>query len=173
MAVSKARNIESLDEICESLDNLYLKNLELMEEKIQANIQMEIVLREGHIELAKARYIRGKESMGRLQLPTKDEEVFSLFDLETTISEEKEIPHFDISLKKSNDNDQDIQDPIKRFGVLVPQNLRNAQKKFQESLYHATKVANVSAELFGTQNELESLMNVKKSLCGDKSKIKA
>lgn len=133
---------------------------------------MENFLREGHIELAKARYIRGKESMGRLQLPTKDEEVTSLFDLETTISEENEVPHFDISLKKSNDSDQDIQDPIKRFGVLVPQNLRNAQKNFQESLYLATKVANVSAELLGTQNELESLINVKKCLREDSSKIK-
>ena len=133
---------------------------------------MENLLREGHIELAKARYIRGKESMGRLQLPTKDEEIASLFDLETTISENNQVPHFDISLKKSNDSDQDIPDPIKRFGVLVPQNLRNAQKRFQESLYLATKAANVSAELFDTQNQLQSLFNEKKSLCDDSSKLK-
>ena len=155
-----------MDEICQSLDKLTLRNLELMEEKIHTVIQMEHLLREGHIELAKARYIRGKESIGRLQLPTADEEMTSVFDLETTIPEKDNhiVPHFDISMKKYTDSKQNIPDPIKRFGVLVPQSLRNAQKRFQESLYLSTKVANVSAELHSIQNEFQSLANAKKNL---------
>lgn len=154
-----------MEEICESLDKLTVKNLELMEEKILANIQMETVLREGHIELAKARYIRGKENIGSLQIPTEDEEITSLFQLETTESKENNVPFFDISLKKSTENE--IPNPIKRFGVLVPQSLRNAQKRFQEALYLSAKVANVSSQLCGIQNELQILLSEKKKSAVD------
>lgn len=150
-----------MENICESLDKLTLKNLELMEEKIRTNIEMETILREGHIELAKARYIRGKESIGCLQIPSEDEEITSLFHLETIKSNETDVPVFDISLKKS---EKDIPNPIRRFGVLVPQNLKNAQKRFQESLYITAKIANVSAQLLNIQNEFQSLMRVKKKI---------
>lgn len=159
-----------MEEICENLDKLTMKSLELMEEKISANIEMETILRDGHIELAKARYIRGKESIGRLQIPTEDEEIESLFELETIKSNEMDIPVFDISLRKSSNTEKAIPNPIKRFGVLVPQNLKNAQKRFQESLFIAAKIANVSAQILNNENEFQSLMKEKQELSNTENK---
>ncbi|XP_043266150.1 coiled-coil domain-containing protein 115-like [Colletes gigas] len=157
---------ESIDDICKAIDENLLHNLELMEEKISVNVQLENVLRKGHIELAKAKYIRGKESISILQVPDNDEKVATLFELETKITEEtgKIIPNFDISLKKL-DKEDEIQDPIKWFGVLVPQSLRIAQKRFQESLYFAIRAANIQAEITSISDKLQSLYFLKNDSC--------
>ena len=156
---------KNIDEICEELDNLTLRSLQLMDEKIAVNIEMEKIIREGYIELAKARYIRGKESIGPLQIP-KDGQMNSLFELETSSIDKNgnDLPSFDISLKIEKDNSEKLQDPIKWFGVLVPQNLRTAQKRFQESLYLIVRAANISSELDTIPGDLESLKSLKATL---------
>ncbi|XP_053980939.1 coiled-coil domain-containing protein 115-like [Hylaeus anthracinus] len=158
---------ESIDDICKAIDENLLRNLELMEGKIIVNVQLENILRDGHIELAKAKYIRGKESISVLQIPDDDEKVATLFELETKITEEtgKIIPNFDISLKKLDKDGGEIQDPIKWFGVLVPQSLRIAQKRFQESLYLVIRAANIQAELNSVLDKLKSLYFLKNDSC--------
>ncbi|XP_076175349.1 vacuolar ATPase assembly protein VMA22 [Ptiloglossa arizonensis] len=158
---------DSVDDICKAIDENLLRNLELMEEKININIQLENILRDGHIELAKAKYIRGKESISVLQIPDDDEKVATLFELETKITEEtgKIIPNFDLSLKKLEKDGDKIQDPIKWFGVLVPQSLRIAQKRFQESLYLAIRAANIQAEITSVLEKLKSLYFLKNDSC--------
>lgn len=158
---------KSLDEVCEALDNLSIQNLELIEEKVLLSIQLENLLRQGHIDLAKARYIRGKESVGMLQVPSEDNEIRSLFDLETSYSKDepekmKDIPNFDISLRKSNKEEEAPQDPIKWFGVLVPQSLKSAQKHFQDALYLTVKIANIQAQLTEVTSQSASLKLLKK-----------
>ncbi|XP_031788846.1 coiled-coil domain-containing protein 115-like, partial [Nasonia vitripennis] len=75
----------------------------------------------------------------------------------------KDIPNFDISLKKSNKEEETPQDPIKWFGVmLVPQSLKTAQKHFQGALYLAVKIANVQAQLTKVTSQSESLKLLKK-----------
>ncbi|XP_031776884.1 coiled-coil domain-containing protein 115 [Nasonia vitripennis] len=91
----------------------------------------------------------------------------SLFDLETSYSKGeqekiKDIPNLDISLKKSNKEEETPQDPIKWFGVLVPQSLKTAQKHFQDALYLAVKIANVQAQLTKVTSQSESLKLLKK-----------
>ncbi len=89
----------------------------------------------------------------------------SLFDLETSYSkgeEEKDIPNFDISLRKSNKEEEVLQDPIKWFGVLVPQSLKSAQKHFQDALYLTVKIANIQAQLTKLTSHSESLKLLKK-----------
>lgn len=158
---------ESTDDVCKAIDDNLLRNLELMEEKININVQMEKILRDGYIELAKAKYIRSKESISVLQVPVDDERVVTLFELETKLTEEtgKIIPNFDISLKSLDKDAEEIQDPIKWFGVLVPQSLRIAQKRFQESLYLAVRAANVQAELTSVLDKLKSLYFLKHTSC--------
>ncbi|KAK0090712.1 hypothetical protein PV326_004054 [Microctonus aethiopoides] len=133
-----------------------------IEEKVKTTIEMECLLKDGHLELAKARYIRGKESVGIYRIP-QESQIHSLFDLETTFDENKFqsgiVPHFDISLK-SKEHDNEIQNPIKWFGVLVPQNLKIAQKKFQESIYLVTKIANISAELETISKQYQNMKNL-------------
>nr|XP_012222666.1 PREDICTED: coiled-coil domain-containing protein 115 [Linepithema humile] len=155
---------KNIDVISEKIDELLLHKLELMEEKVGANIQMETLLKDGHIELAKAKYIRGKENISILQVPNNDDTMISLFDLETKINKDDNTASLDISLKKSND-EAESKDPIKWFGVLVPQSLRNSQKRFQDSIYFATKIANVQAELTSVLSKLETLHLQKDSLC--------
>ncbi|CAL7934323.1 unnamed protein product [Xylocopa violacea] len=154
---------ESIDDVCKAIDENLLRNLELMEEKININVQMEQILRDGYIELAKAKYIRGKESISILQVPVDDERVVTLYELETKLTEEtgKIIPNFDLSLKIFDKDEDKIQDPIKWFGVLVPQSLRIAQKRFQETLYLAVRAANVQAEITSVLDKLQSLYFLK------------
>lgn len=158
---------ESIDDICKAIDENLLRNLELIEEKININVQMEKILRDGYIELAKAKYIRGKESISVLQIPVDDDRVVTLFELETKLTEEtgKIVPNFDISLKKLDKIGNEIQDPIKWFGVLVPQSLRIAQKRFQESLYLIVRAANIQAEITSVVDKLQSLYFLKYTSC--------
>ena len=162
---------ESIDDICKAIDENLLRNLELMQEKIDVNVQMEKILRDGYIELAKAKYIRGKESISVLQIPVEDE-IVTLFELETKLTEEtgKIVPNFDISLKKSDNSGDEIQDPIKWFGVLVPQSLRIAQKRFQESLYLIVRAANIQAEITSVVDKLQSLYFLKHTSCSNDPK---
>lgn len=151
------------------MDNLALESLELLEEKILLSIQIENKLREGHIELAKARYIRGKESVGMLQIPSEENEVKPLFELETKFnesngkenSEKEEFPTFDISFKKSDNQEEEIQNPLKWFGVLVPQSLKSAQKHFQDAIFLSVKLANVQSELNKVTGKTDSLKKLK------------
>ncbi|KAL2722043.1 hypothetical protein V1477_020863 [Vespula maculifrons] len=158
---------KNIDDICNAIDKLFLRNLELIEEKVSTNVQMELLLRSGYIELAKARYISGKENVSILQIPVNKENISSLFKLESKFIKESEdtIPSFDISLKEENEFGEDIQNPIKWFGVLVPQNLRTAQKRFQESVYLATKIANIHCELDYIANKLKALYLLKNAFC--------
>jgi len=158
---------KNVDVISEEIDELMLRKLELMEEKVRGNIQIEALLKDGHIELAKAKYIRGMENISILQVPNNEDTVTSLFDLETKITTEDNdtVPCFDISFKKLSDDADGPRDPIKWFGVLVPQNLRNSQKRFQESIYLAVKIANIQAELISVLSKLKTLCIQKDSLC--------
>lgn len=162
---------KSIDALSREIDELLLYKLELIEEKIRGNIQMEILLKDGYIELAKAKYIRGKENIGILQVPSNTDVMVSLFNLETTeISEnDNTVPStFDISLKTSNNEVDCPSDPIRWFGVLVPQNLKTSQKRFQESVYLAIKIANIQVQLVSVFSKLKTLYIQKSNLhCQD------
>ncbi|XP_029162790.1 coiled-coil domain-containing protein 115 [Nylanderia fulva] len=163
---------KSMDTLSEEIDDLLLHKLELMEEKIRETVQMETLLKDGHIELAKAKYIRGKENISILQVPNNEDTVTSLFDLETSVTNDNDndaAPSFDISLKKSNNEADGPRDPVKWFGVLVPQNLRNSQKRFQASVYLSAKIANVQAELNSVLSKLKTLQIQKDNLCSPNS----
>lgn len=102
-----------------------------------------------------------------MQVPVDNERVVTLFELETKLTEEtgKIVPNFDISLKRLDKSEDEIQDPIKWFGVLVPQSLRIAQKRFQESLYLIVRAANIQAEIASVVDKLQSLYFLKQTSC--------
>lgn len=127
----------------QDLDNLILRSLDLTEEKIVNTIQLENLVKDGHIEVAKSKYIQGRETIGMIRVP-QDKTINTLFELETTMTEEQ-VPKFDIHMKKQEDIESC--NPLKWFGVLVPQSLKTAQRKFQESIYLAAKIANITSEL--------------------------
>lgn len=157
---------KNIDTLSEEIDELLLRKLELIEEKIRGNIQMEMLLKDGYIELAKAKYICGKENIGILQVPSNTDTMISLFDLETKVMSENDDTRscFDISLKKFNSEMNKPADPIKWFGILVPQNLKNSQKRFQESVYLAIKIANIQVQLASVFSKLKTLYIQKNNL---------
>ncbi|XP_034936359.1 coiled-coil domain-containing protein 115 [Chelonus insularis] len=151
-----------IENVCEKLDILMLHILKLTEEKISVTLQLENQMKEGFIELAKARYIRGKESVGLIQVP-QDTPISSLLDLELSFNKNPSIPHFDIRMKNKEEN-VEHQDPIRWFGVLVPQSLKTSQKRFQESIYLSVRMANIVAELTKLNEDFEIAKKLKNRL---------
>ncbi|EZA51337.1 hypothetical protein DMN91_002329 [Ooceraea biroi] len=156
---------DDIDTLSEEIDKLILQNLDLMEEKICKNLEMEQLLKGGHIELAKTKYIRGKENISMLQVPNNEDTVTSLFDLETLeVLDDNYADRFDINLKKLNGKADEPKDPIKWFGLLVPQNLKTSQQCFQRSIYLAVSIANIQANLVSLTSKLEKLYTQKDNL---------
>lgn len=153
---------EKIENINEKLDELVIRNFELMEEQMVANLQLEQSLRNGKLELAKTRMLRGKENIGMIQVPIYKDDISPLFNLETSPPEENSsaFPQFSISLK-SQSSDENNSDPLKWFGILVPQSLKSAQKYFQDATYNAVKIANLKAEHSSLMNEIKTLDSVK------------
>lgn len=139
---------KELEHINEDLDKLLLRCLHLTEEKIVYTVQLENFMKDGLIEIAKSRYIQGRETVGISNVPN-DKSSETLFQLETSYDEKEPgsnpLAKFDIQLK--NKEDIGTCNPLKWFGVLVPQSLKTAQHKFQESIYLSVKIANITAEL--------------------------
>jgi len=159
---------KDIDSLSEEIDKLLLQNLSLMEEKIRTNLEMEQILKSAHIELAKTKYIRGKENISILQVPNNEDTVTSLFDLETfETSDDYDgyTEYFDINPKKLNDKADEPKDPIKWFGVLVPRNLKTSQQYFQRSIQLVVTVANIQANIVSVMRKIEELFIQKNNLC--------
>jgi len=104
-------------------------------------------------------------------LSEKQEEEGSLRK-RTGKDEEKCKERDDLSPKKCEGNGfVTATDPIKWFGCLVPQNLRQAQKGFQTALEVVIESANVQSELETTCKKVEKLLKLKAGLAAGKSEL--
>lgn len=92
------------------------------------------------------------------QLNTKIESVdLNSADCESSTSSEN-------ILMETRKHYQKINDPLKWFGILTPQSLRNCQKHFQRSLDNVATIASV-------QNEIKALFNYMDYLKAEKKKM--
>lgn len=149
------------------LDDLAIRILELMNEYIEIKLMLEKAIRSGCLDLAKARYVMGNNSVSALQLPV--EETASLATVTTSVDDynkhtfqlQRIIPP--IKAKQNTDNGPRShgQDPLKWFGVLVPQNLRQGQAWFQKALDLVIQCINIKEELENCQYEYKKLLKVK------------
>jgi len=86
--------------------------------------------------------------------------------------EEKCKERDDLSPKKCEGNGfVTAADPIKWFGCLVPQNLRQAQKGFHTALDAVIECANIQSELETTRKKVEKLSKLKAALTAGKSEL--
>ncbi|KAJ8972691.1 hypothetical protein NQ317_001712 [Molorchus minor] len=156
---------EDLDRICTTLDKLTLDSLSLIEEEIQLKLILENSMCEGETHLAKARYIMGHKNVSALQLPTENSPEFSA-SIQTLSNEDEKLygqKSFEIcSIKK--DEDKSVHDPIKWFGILVPQNLNYAQNMFKQALQWAIQAINVQTQLRETLIAIGQLKKVKANM---------
>lgn len=132
------------------LDKIILKQLFLMEEKMCCELSIESSITNGCFQLAKSRYIMGQSSVSMTRLPTECSAEFEASTLCEEVSEDGS-KHWRV-IKNNGEN---TVNPLRWFGVLVPQDLHKAQSIFQNSINYVIDCANVQLQL------LENLKNVK------------
>lgn len=158
-------DVNDLDRICTTLDKLTLDTLTLMEEHVQVKLNLENTMNDGILNLAKSRYILGHNNVSSLQLPTEDGQEF---EAATVIhSQENKVlgyKMYDLEIMKKSDDSTKLQDPLKWFGVLVPQNLHTAQNRFRQALTWIGEIANIQERLDYNCKKLGQLRQLKPQL---------
>lgn len=145
---------QNYDKICEVMDKICLDTLTLMEEEIQLKLNLENTMTEGENNLAKSRYIMGNSSVSSLQIPENEFE--SIAKVEFKKDDEKEL-----ELSLHDPKKESIQDPIKWFGVLVPQTLHKAQGMYKSSLNWIIEAVNVQNKISQLHENYDKLKQIK------------
>lgn len=155
-----------LERICEVLDKLALDSLTLAEQHIQQKLEVEKFMCEGESHLAKSRYIMGRNSVSSLQLPSENGGEIEATAVVKTEQDATSITgeSFDLEIKRKP---EESSDPIRWFGVLVPQNLHYAQAKFKQALLWAVKAANTQSQLRAVCFKIGQLEDLKNRLVAE------
>ncbi|XP_022901250.1 coiled-coil domain-containing protein 115 [Onthophagus taurus] len=130
------------------LDKLTVDSLTLMEEYIDLKLSLEDSMNDGETNLAKSRYILGQNNVSKLQLPSEDSNDFSAgVVVNSEINPDLGFRHFDVEFVKESDEKSEVKNPLRWFGVLVPQSMHLAQKKYKEALNWVGMIANIQSKL--------------------------
>ncbi|XP_047034439.1 coiled-coil domain-containing protein 115 [Helicoverpa zea] len=136
----------------ELLDKIIVKQLHLMEEKMRCELNIESSIKNGSIHLAKSRYIMGQSSVSTARLPTESSTDFSASTVCETVQEDG------VEQMRVVENDADnMVNPIRWFGVLVPQNMHKAQSIFQNTINFVVECVNVQLQLQRNSKLIEIL----------------
>ncbi|KAK9498993.1 hypothetical protein O3M35_003518 [Rhynocoris fuscipes] len=159
--------------------------LHLMKEYIDVKLNIEDVIKTGCLHLAKSRYIMGNRNVSALQLPTEDSD--NITASTTIITKENNDTGENL---KNNDNeirqrlkdnkpiDKDdnnsenntttksstIKDPLKWFGVLIPQDMRQAQSNFNKAIEYVVECANIQLEMLSIEEKYKKCLAKKNEL---------
>lgn len=140
------------DQICASLDELTLKQVDYLDETLTLMSKLENHLISGFIDLAKSRYINGERTVSTTQIPGEES------DVEPTITVIRDEEN---KLMISRNNEAN--NPLKWFGVLVPSSLRQSQSAFQKVLETAVEILNARNEWLNALDEAKTLSAAKKN----------
>lgn len=152
-----------LEKICEILDKLTLDSLTLIEQQVQNKLELEKCMCDGESQLAKSRYIMGRNSVSALQLPTENgldinaSAVIKREEDENLYTDE--VLELDLKSKQ-----EESSNPIRWFGVLVPKNLYDVQAKFKQALVWVVKAANTQWQLRAVCIKIGQLEELKERL---------
>ncbi|CAG9112718.1 unnamed protein product [Plutella xylostella] len=158
-SADEAEALPDMDTTCELLDKLVLKQLHLMEDKMRAEVNIEANLNNGTIHLAKSRYIMGQSSVSATRLPLDTSPEFSASTLCASTEEDGVT-----QLKVVESDAENTVNPLRWFGVLVPQNLHKAQSIFQNTINYVIECANIQLQLTSNLENIELLKKFKSSL---------
>lgn len=154
--------MESRHDVCVILDDRLIDMLELMEDKVQSQLNVENALKSGSIHLAKSRYIMGQNAISTLQLPTENtSDYMAMAKVEKNDVNEETIKYEQYSLVDPEDT---VSNPIKLFGVLVPQNLHQAQNIFKKCVEYIVESVNIDKKLNIIIEEITKLKLLKLTL---------
>ncbi|XP_014248877.1 coiled-coil domain-containing protein 115-like [Cimex lectularius] len=175
---------EGLESVLGELDILSFRMLQLMKDYIDVKLTLEELIKTGSLHLAKSRYIMGNRSVSVLQLPTEECQLNALVRV---VEKDQDVDGLSLELnkldlkgkdekgtkqrKKADETSDDeteldvkVQDPIKWFGVLTPQNLRQAQSSFAKALEYSVQCANLQLEMKQVQMKYKELIEEKNKL---------
>lgn len=144
------RTVKQVDD---ELDETCVQMVQLMDDYLVCIGRIDKCLRDGCVHLAKSRYLMGNRSVSDLQLPT-----VGPYTARSLVECDNENDN--ICLVTNEDGD----DPIKRFGVLVPGSLRIAQEGFCKCLESAVEAANVQREMEKLQKCVLNLKSVRNQM---------
>ncbi|XP_046452294.1 coiled-coil domain-containing protein 115-like [Daphnia pulex] len=133
-----------LTQVCESLDELTLKQVDLVDEQLVLMSKLSSLLTGGFIDMAKSRYISGERTVSTTQIPGED----SIIEAVTTVDR-------DNMNKLTVSRNKEVNDPIKWFGVLVPTSLKQSQHAFQKVVDVAVEIVNIRREWLQSFDTLE------------------
>ena len=139
-------NNSKLEELCDTLDDLTLTQVDYLDETLSLMSKLENYLTSGFIDLAKSRYISGERSISLLQIPGEESEV----EPATTVVRDSDN-------KLVISRNKEASDPLKWFGVLVPSSLRQSQNAFQQVLETAVEILNARNEWLNALEETKKL----------------
>lgn len=132
-------------QVDDELDDMCLRMVGLMDDYCSTVGRLERRLRDGCVHLAKSRYVMGNSAVSDLQLPT-----CGPYAARSTVVRDGQG-----TVRLAHDGDGD--DPVKRFGVLVPGSLRAAQRTFCNCVESAVEAAAIRDEMEGVQTSYAAL----------------
>ena len=144
-----------LEKLCDNLDELTMKQADLVDEQLKLMSNVSRLLTSGFIDLAKSRYINGEKTVSTTQIPGEDS------DIEAVTTTSRDSTNTLTLLRNEEGND-----PIKWFGVLVPSSLRQSQQTFRKAIEIAIEVINIRREWLESIAEYQTLSDLKSSSHG-------
>lgn len=140
-------------QVDDELDEICLQMVQLMDEYCSSIGRLERCLRDGCVHLAKSRYVMGHRSVSDLQLPTSGQ-----YTARSTVVRDEDTNVIHLACDDGGD------DPIKRFGVLVPGSLRKAQEGFCKCLESTIEAAIIKAQMEKIRGNYSSLKNARSQM---------
>lgn len=142
VTMGRERTAQQVDD---ELDDMCLRMVGLMDDYCSTVGRLERCLRDGCVHLAKSRYVMGNSAVSDLQLPT-----CGPYAARSTVVRDGQG-----AVRLAHDAGGD--DPVKRFGVLVPGSLRAAQRAFCDCLASAVEAAAIRNEMEKVQTSYAAL----------------
>lgn len=143
-------------------DKLLLDSLDLIEQYVTCKVDIEETMNAGQLQMAKARYIQGAQSVAQSKLPTENSADFNALktvkrsDLATACNTTDDI--FELETHPI-DKETDYIDPLRWFGILVPRSLQLAQEHFNRAIRLSVECTNIHVKLQKTMKFFAVLTN--------------
>jgi hypothetical protein len=153
---------ESKTEVCELLDKLLIQTLELIEQDVAIKVNIEKLTNEGYLLLAKTRYIQGQNTVSLANLPSEDGDEFAALKTVTRSSDEINTVQFELQQHEVSSETSHV-DPLKWFGIIVPQSLKTAKDHFQKATELVIESANIEMKLKQNYRLFGKLKKIKAS----------
>ncbi|ESO95768.1 hypothetical protein LOTGIDRAFT_116702 [Lottia gigantea] len=176
-----------LKEVCIQLDQLLMDYFKNLKQLYAERSILDQYMKDGFLNLSRARYNMGVKAVGTSQFSDsmvaltkvdvndkeqKSSEMFQVHSLraqttkklENSLRNRKQGPENIDGVESGKSEDPVPVDPIKWFGVLVPQNLRKSQQGFKDAVTISVSIANLQQTLSSLQLEYRQLLKTKSKL---------